>query len=126
MGKFTNGLRKFMYGRYGSDQLNNVILCTGLVLNIVTIFVRYAPVRLPLLALSYLLLGLAIFRMLSRKTWKRFEENQKFVAVLTRLRDRDHRYYKCPKCRQKVRVPKHKGKIAITCPKCREKFIRKT
>ena len=35
-------------------------------------------------------------------------------------------YFSCPKCRQSVRVPKGKGKIAISCPKCREKFIKKT
>ena len=32
----------------------------------------------------------------------------------------------CPKCKQQVRVPRGKGKIAITCPQCREKFIKKT
>ena len=43
-----------------------------------------------------------------------------------RLKDREHRYFDCPKCRQLVRVPRGKGKIAITCPRCREKFVKKT
>ena len=46
--------------------------------------------------------------------------------IFDRLKDRQHRYFACPKCRQTVRVPRGKGKISITCPKCREKFIRKT
>jgi DNA-directed RNA polymerase subunit RPC12/RpoP len=45
---------------------------------------------------------------------------------LERIKDREHRYYNCPRCRQPVRVPKDKGKIAISCPRCKEKFIKKT
>ena len=29
-------------------------------------------------------------------------------------------------CRQKIRVPRGKGKIEITCPSCRSKFIKRT
>ena len=125
MGRFSNGMRRFFAGRYGTDQLNRLLMWVGIIINIVSIFVA-PPAKLILILIAYLLLGWAIFRMFSRNTWKRFDENRKYVAFLTRLRDRDHRYYKCPKCRQKIRVPKGKGKIAITCPKCREKFIRKT
>ena len=49
-----------------------------------------------------------------------------FLMLLDRIKDRQHKYFDCPKCRQPVRVPRGKGKIAITCPKCKEKFIRKT
>ena len=37
-----------------------------------------------------------------------------------------YRFYKCPQCRQRVRVPKGKGRICITCPKCRAEFIKKS
>ncbi len=37
-----------------------------------------------------------------------------------------YKYFNCPNCNQKVRVPKGRGKIEITCPKCRTSFIRKT
>ena len=44
-----------------------------------------------------------------------------------RVKDgRTHRYYKCPECGKKLRVPKGKGKISITCPQCGNKFIKKT
>ena len=65
------------------------------------------------------------------------EENRKFLRKAepvihwwrlqsTIRKDKEHRYYDCPRCRQQVRVPRGKGKIAISCPKCKEKFIRKT
>lgn len=37
-----------------------------------------------------------------------------------------YRFYKCPNCGQKVRIPKGKGKVAITCPKCKNKFVKKS
>ncbi len=126
IGKFTAGLRRFMAGRYGTDRLNMVILCTGLVLVIIYGLVPNAALKLILWAASYGLMIWAIFRSLSRNTYKRYQENRKFSQFFDRLKDRDHRYYDCPKCRQPVRVPRGKGKISITCPRCREKFIRKT
>ena len=76
--------------------------------------------------LSYVFLILALVRCFSRNTSKRYNENRRFLLLLDRIKDRSNRYYSCPKCRQTVRVPRGKGKIAIICPKCREKFIKKT
>ncbi len=120
------GLRQFMTGRYGADRLNMVILVCGLVASILSsIFLGKLFGTLCWFA-SYGLMGWAIFRALSRNTYKRYQENRKFLLFLDRLKDRNYRYFDCPKCRQTVRVPRGKGKISITCPKCREKFIRKT
>ena len=124
--KLSARLRNFMMGRYGTDRLNMVILCAGLVLVIIYGLVPNATLKLILWAASYGLMIWAIFRSLSRNTYKRFQENRKFCQFLDRLKDREHRYYDCPKCHQPVRVPRGKGKISITCPRCREKFIRKT
>lgn len=115
-----------MIGRYGNDKLNMAILIAGLVICVVELFITAALPRILLTLLSYLLVGIALFRSLSRNTYKRYQENRRFGLMLDRLRDRQHRYYSCPKCRQTIRVPRGKGKIAITCPKCREKFIKKT
>ena len=124
--KLAAGVRRFMEGRYGNDRLNMYILGTGLVLVLVYAFIPSRMVQLVLWALSYVLMFWAIFRMLSRNVYKRYQENRKFLQIFDRIKDRQHRYYDCPKCRQTVRVPRGKGKIAITCPKCKEKFIKNT
>ncbi|MBE6920850.1 MAG: hypothetical protein E7468_04725 [Ruminococcaceae bacterium] len=126
MNRFKQWLQRFMMGRYGTDKLNMWILGGGLVLCIISIFIAFPPVNLLLTAGSYALMIWAIFRTFSRNTYKRYRENRRFLMMLDRIKDRDHRYFDCPKCRQPVRVPRGKGKIMITCPKCKEKFQRKT
>ena len=124
--KLAAGLRNFMTGRYGTDRLNMVILCAGLVASLLSVMIAVQPFNLIFWALSYGLMIWAICRSLSRNTYKRYQENRKFLQFFDRIRDRQHRYFDCPKCHQMVRVPRGKGKISITCPRCREKFIRKT
>ena len=124
--KLSAGLRSFMAGRYGSDRLNMVILCTGLVASLLSTILRVFPWNLLLLLLSYGLMIWAIFRTMSRNTYQRYQENRKFLQFFDRLKDRQNKYFDCPKCHQTVRVPRGKGKISITCPRCKEKFVRKT
>ena len=124
--KLNAGLRRFMSGRYGTDKLNTTILGVGVVICLITIFIPWQQVDLALTAIAYGLMFWAIFRSLSRNTYKRYQENRKYLTFMERLKDREHRYFDCPRCRQPVRVPRGKGKIAITCPKCREKFVKKS
>ncbi len=125
--KMRYALQRFMAGRYGQhDKLNVWILWTGVVIVLVSMLVPSGVLTMVLPTLSYVLLGVALWRMLSRNTYKRARENRKFLSLLSRIKDREHRYYTCPACKQEVRVPKGKGKISITCPKCREKFVKKT
>ena len=124
--KLRTGLRRFMDSRYGTDKLNMAILCTGLAFSLLASFIPGAAVKLACTTVAYILMFIAIFRSLSRNIYKRYEENRKFLLFFQKLKDKDHRYYNCPRCHQQVRVPKGKGKISITCPKCREKFIKTT
>lgn len=78
------------------------------------------------------------FRAFSRNHARRYEENLKFLQLKNRLTGRFrgfrthmeerkvYRFYTCPQCSQKIRVPKGHGKISITCPKCHSEFIRKS
>ena len=126
MAKLSARLRNFMMGRYGTDKLNMLILSVGLAASLLSVILRSTPVNMVLFLLSYGMMFWAIFRTLSRKTYQRYQENRKFLSMVGRLKDRQHRYFDCPKCRQMVRVPRGKGKISITCPRCREKFVKKT
>ena len=123
--KLRSRLDRFMQRRYGMDRLSSVLLWISVALAVLAMFLP-GFVGLFVTLLTYVLMGIAVFRALSRNTYKRYRENRWFLSLGSRLKDRDHRYYACPKCRQSVRVPKGKGKIAITCPKCKEKFIKKT
>ena len=124
--KFVTGLSRFMVGRYGTDKLNMAILGLGVVVCLISMFIQASVANLILMLVSYGLMFWAIFRSFSKNTYKRYQENRKFLQLLDRLKDRQHRYFYCPRCRQSVRVPRGKGKIAITCPKCKEKFVKKT
>ena len=123
---FSNSAQRFMAGRYGHDRLNMALLIVGLVMSILSMFVDSKLIDLILTLGSYALLVVSLVRCFSRNTYKRYQENRKFLQFFDRLKDREHRYFDCPKCRQVVRVPRGKGKISITCPRCREKFIKKT
>ena len=123
--KLRTRLDQFMQGRYGMDRLSSVLLWISVALAVLAMFLP-GYVGLFVTLLTYVLMGIAVFRALSHNTYKRYRENRWFLSLGSRLKDRDHRYYTCPKCHQSVRVPKGKGKIAITCPKCKEKFIKKT
>ena len=121
-----NWFRRFMQGRYGNDKLNTTLLVVGVGASVLSMLLPFKYVKIVLWVISYLLLVLAILRAFSRNVYKRYQENRRFLQLMEQTRDKDHKYYKCPRCRQPVRVPRGKGKISITCPKCREKFIRKT
>ena len=128
-------LRRFMYGRYGSDQLNMAILVAAVLVSltnsVLTVFLRestvYSGIVAPILSvIVYGLLIYSFFRMFSRNIYKRQREHRRFTQLWMRLKDRNNRYFRCPNCKQTVRVPRGRGKICIRCPKCGEKFTRKT
>ncbi len=133
MGGVRDKLNRWMYGRYGNDQLNRFIMFAAIVCLVISLFVRTRIFYW--LALAGVLI--AYFRMLSRNTYKRAAENTKYLNLTAGIRsgfakrknrsaDRAHCYFKCPSCKQTVRVPRGKGKISITCPKCRTEFVKRT
>ena len=124
--KLAAWLRQFMQGRYGTDKLNTAILLAGLSACVLQILLPIPFLKLILMLFSYVCMGVAIFRALSLNTYKRYQENRKYLRFLEQIKDKEHRYFDCPRCHQPVRVPRGKGKISITCPKCKEKFIKKT
>ena len=135
MGNFKNKLYRFMYGRYGGDTLNKVLLgvYVGLVLtfSVVSLLVKN-PLASLILNICYFAVSVALVvwifsRILSRNIQKRRRENERFCGffrlIRNRFRDRKtHVYRKCPKCRAVLRLPKAKGKHPVVCPRCKHHF----
>ncbi|MDR5658428.1 hypothetical protein RH915_02890 [Serpentinicella sp. ANB-PHB4] len=127
-------LKKFMYGRSGGDQLSIFLFCISILLTLVGQIVGISL----LIMISYIPLGIAIYRIFSKDVQKRRMENYKFAILMSPLYAKfkkvqnritcakTHKYFKCTKCKTALRVPKGKGKIMVTCPKCKLKFSRKT
>lgn len=125
-------LMRFMYGRYGVDALGKCTLGLGLAAAVITWF-SDSPV-FPLL--SWGLIIYTYFRMFSKNIYKRSAENRTYLNKTYRLRcslarqknmlaqRKTHHIYKCPSCRQKIRIPRGKGRIEIRCPKCSATFIK--
>ena len=128
-----NFIQRFMYGRYGMDQLNIALLLVYLFLYLISGLFRSHALRL----LSFLCLITVTVRFFSRRADQRREENVRFLNAVgpllrrynvnkSRRQDKDHSYFKCPNCGQQLRVPKGKGKISITCRSCGASFEEKT
>ncbi len=131
---FMRWLQNFMRGRYGLDSLGLAIICFYFILTLLNIFLRMEIISI----IAILLLIYFYFRVLSKAIYKRSQENMKFLRYYDPIRfkfsqwkhqfnDRKiYKYYTCKQCKQKLRVPRGKGKITITCPNCRIKFDKRT
>ncbi len=123
-----------MQGRYGADEFYRFLLgvtVAGIVLNI---FLRSRMLELAVLVLW----GYMIFRTFSKNYSARYNENQKYLKATAKFRywfgqqkklmeeRKYHHIYTCPKCKQKIRIPKGKGKIMVRCPKCHHEFQKRS
>lgn len=136
--RIGNALARFMYGRNGADQLGMATLVTGILLDVVNMFVKTDIARRILGVVTAVLLFIMLFRMFSRNLTKRRAENAWFLNRILypvqrtfngkkqQIQDKDHKYFTCPNCKTVCRVPKGKGKIVITCPKCRTEIQGKS
>lgn len=123
---------RFMYGRYGVVTLGKYSLGAGLATMVLSIVFDSYTLSL----LSWFFIILTYFRMFSRNLYKRSSENQTFLNKTYKLRTwfgkqknmlaqrKTHHIYRCPGCKQKIRVPRGKGRIEIRCPKCHTTFIK--
>ena len=130
-------LERFMEGRYGMDQLSRFMDFAALALLIVSLFIKGMAGSILFYA-AVVLIVWSYIRIFSRNTHKRYVENERFLSLTGRLlsgfsnrryhqeQRKIYKYFYCPGCRQKVRVPKGKGRICITCPKCRREFVRRS
>ncbi len=124
----------FFYGRYGTDGLSRFLLVIYIALAVVMLFVRASIVYYVLQLLSLALCFYLFFRMLSRNIPKRQAENDRYLRIRRRLREKiflqrnkwkyrkTHVYRKCPHCGVQVKLRRVSGEHTCSCPKCREEF----
>lgn len=126
----NNKLRTFMIGRYGIDELYKLLLIIYTFIIFINIFIRSKILSI----IELFLVVIIFYRALSKNIKQRRKENDMYLKfknkVLSKVnfikrkyKDRNtHMYKKCPKCRQKIRLPLKKGKHTVKCPKCSHKF----
>ncbi|MCQ2752346.1 MAG: hypothetical protein MJ189_04550 [Coriobacteriales bacterium] len=135
-----NRFRKFMIGRYGVDDYTGQLGFYFIVCLIIS--VAFTILRGFLgdwafwvgQAFQFIAFGFAIyilFRTFSKNIPKRTAENTKFAQRKAQRQKRlqksknkkEYLYLSCDHCNQEMRVPRGKGKIAVTCPKCGERKV---
>ena len=123
-----------MQGRYGADQMGQMLSAVSMVFLIISLFSRnQAWFLLAVIGIVY-----NYFRMFSKNISKRYAENQKYLKMTAVIRRKlaswksqlaqrkIYHIYRCPGCKQKIRVPRGRGKIEIRCPKCNTRFVKKS
>ena len=125
---FLNKFQKFMYGRYGPDELNRFLLNIHLILLILNVFIKSEVITVIELAL----IVIQLYRLFSRKIYVRSNENQKFLKlkkqvvapflnIKRNIKDKHHIYKKCRKCKTtlKLPLPSKRGIKHANCPHCK-------
>ena len=125
---------RFMHGRYGTDDFYKFLFWVALIGIVINWFFKS---QLLSFAVT-LILVYAMYRVLSKNHSARYAENQRYLQATAKIRywfdqqkklmeeRKYHHIYTCPKCRQKIRIPKGKGKIMIRCPKCHHEFQKRS
>lgn len=131
---WKNKMMQFMQGRYGADQMGQMLSAVSMVFLIISLFSRNQGwFLLAVIGIVY-----NYFRMFSKNISKRYAENQKYLTMTAGIRRKIaswksqlaqrkiYHIYRCPGCKQKIRVPRGRGKIEIRCPKCNTRFVKKS
>jgi len=141
---------RFMYGRYGVDELYTFISILVVVLLILewilSIFIGDSAVGATVLffivTLNLVLLVWSVVRCFSKKIDKRRRQNavylkarqavKRFITCNTSKKTKKgpmdgggYIYRDCTKCSNTLRLPYKSGKNAVRCPKCSHRFFVK-
>lgn len=129
--KLLTKIARFMYGRYGTDNLNHFLFILYILVFIINLFLNQTW-----LFIIELLLVLTIFsRTLSKNINQRKKENQIFLkwkecitkpfqTIIKNWKDKDHIYKKCCKCKTVLRLPlpSKRGIKHTKCPTCKKRL----
>lgn len=123
-------LTKFMYGRYGFDNLSRFLMVIWFAIAFINIFFKsYILYTVTLIPAFFI-----FFRLFSRNIIKRRAENTRYQVIADKtgawfrlswqkLREvKTHRYRNCPNCRAVLRLPRKTGVHTAVCPQCQKRF----
>lgn len=126
-------IMRFFKRRSGADNLGLALAISALILLVLGQSLRVGVLSL----MALILCGWVMYRMFSKQTYKRMEENRRFNAMcmkaeteirqfFVRLKNaRKYKYYKCPGCKCRLRIPRGIGEKTVTCSKCHTTFRMK-
>ena len=127
--KIKNGLANFMAGRYGLDNLGKATLIVSLALTLLASITNMLLFSI----LGFILIVITIIRMNSRNLTKRQEENERYLKFKAEIKQffvrlknsRKYKYFRCPECGARLRLPRKVGEVNVTCGKCKHQFKMK-
>ena len=115
-------------------------------------FAQDAWPRLLLSAISFAALLFALLRLFSKDPARTNTQNLKYLSAVTTVKDffrtkfghrkatnaqrtnpgkrkyptfqelKQYKYFMCPQCAQRLRVPRKKGRLRVTCTRCGNRF----
>ncbi|WP_234122817.1 ribonuclease P Rpr2/Rpp21/SNM1 subunit family protein [Clostridium hydrogenum] len=127
-----NKFASYFKDSYGWDKLSSYLSIIGIIL----CSTKFTAV------FGVALIVFSTIRSISKNKYRRYQELQTFESFLGNLKNkfstlkystahniaqsRQYKIFKCPKCSQKLRVPRKQGKVVITCKKCGTEFKKRT
>lgn len=132
-------IERIFTGRNGIDGFSIFLLAVAML---------FLPYRYTFI-IAIVLIAYALFRCFSKNVVKRRTEAYRFQSIMLAaarffavramavgrffsfqsLKWRNRKttvYFKCPKCKKRLSLPRHRGKLAVTCTVCGHEFIKKT
>ena len=149
-------LFRFMQGRYGIDALGKFLVYFGLILALSNMLFRsliVSFVSLLIWVYAYFRIFSRNYSRRSEENCAYLKVKEKVTLFFAKLFpglmnrgvsgqtggcssrcnsyrgqvvDEQYKVFKCPSCKQKLRVPKGRGKIRITCRRCNTEFVKRS
>ena len=128
---------RFMQGRYGVDQFSKGLLIAGLVIVLLSSLFAGGKAGSLFYLLGWILIIYCYFRIFSKNVSKRYAENQKYLAKTYKIRTyiqqqknslaqrKAYHIYKCPGCKQKIRIPKGKERLRSDARSVEQHLLRR-
>ena len=129
-GNWQRKMMEWLQGRQGPDDLAVFSMNLAIVVVVVNLFARVSWLGW----VALVLIAYSMFRIQSKNLGSRARENEAFLKALGPARPwvqnpraawaelRAYKHVRFTSCKQRVRVPRGKGKLRVTCPRCKTKF----